>query len=83
VEEALVAGVNALRHDAGPAAVERVLDLADLLELLGRHVPWEAQTVFHRIHATAAPAHAAALSAVAWRFGFAEVSGLPAGTPTV
>ena len=82
-EEALVAGVNALRHDAAPPAVERVLDLADLLELLGRNVPWEAQTVFHRIRATAAPAHAAALTAVAWRFGFAGASGLPAGTPTV
>jgi len=70
-EEALVAGVKALHHDAGPPAVERVLDLADLLELLGRHVPWEAQTVFHRIRATAAPAHTAALASVAWRLGFA------------
>jgi len=70
-EEALVAGVHALHRDAGRPAVERVLDLADLLELLGRHVPWEAQTVFHRIRATAAPAHAATLDPVAWRFGFA------------
>jgi hypothetical protein len=71
VEEALVGGVRALERDAGPAAVERVLALAELLELLGRHVPWQAQTVFHQVRAASRPAHAAALDAVAWRLGFA------------
>ncbi|HXV90365.1 MAG TPA: DUF3536 domain-containing protein [Gemmatimonadales bacterium] len=70
-KDALVAAVHALRRDTSPPAVERVLDLSDLLELLGGHIPWEAQTVFHRIRATAAPAPAAALAAVAWRLGFA------------
>ena len=70
-EDALVASVHALRHDASRPAMERVLELADLIELLGRTVPWEAQTAFHRIRATAQPAHAAALEPLAWRLGFA------------
>jgi hypothetical protein len=70
-EDALVASVRALRHDATRPAVERVLGLADLIELLGRTVPWEAQTAFHRIRATAQPAHAAALGPLTWRLGFA------------
>ena len=70
-EDALVAAVRGLAHDSGADAVGRVLGLADLLELLGRHVPWEAQTMFHRVRAAAGPARAAALSAVAARLGFA------------
>jgi hypothetical protein len=71
-EQALERAVAALEHDQSPAALAAVVDLADLLELQGRTVPFDAQTTFYRIRVAAPPPVAAALSPVAWRLGFAE-----------
>jgi hypothetical protein len=49
---------------------ERVMGLADLVELLDEGPPFDAQTVFYRIREVAGPAQAQALEPVARRLGF-------------
>ncbi len=70
VARALVRAVGALARDPSAAAVATVIDLADVLELYGRTVPFDAQTGFARIRATASPPVAEALAPVAARLGF-------------
>jgi hypothetical protein len=67
---ALVTAVEMLERDESAAASARVLDLADLLSLLGRSIPFDAQTRFYRIWSAARPDRAAALATLAWRLGF-------------
>ncbi|MBI1966901.1 MAG: DUF3536 domain-containing protein [Gemmatimonadetes bacterium] len=66
----LVGAVAALAHDDADSAITRVLDLADLLELLGLTVPFDVQTAFDRVRSAAAPGRARALEPVAVRLGF-------------
>jgi hypothetical protein len=68
---ALVRAVRSLGQDASTGAVAAVLDLADLLALYGLHIPFDAQTAFHRIRAAASPGLAESLAPVASRLGFA------------
>jgi len=70
VAGALVRAVGALGRDSSAAAVATVIDLADVLELYGRTVPFDVQTAFARIRATASPPVAGALAPVAARLGF-------------
>jgi hypothetical protein len=49
-----------------------VCDLADLLELLEQHIPFDAQTTYARLRADAGPEAAAALAVVGRRLGFAR-----------
>jgi hypothetical protein len=69
---ALVEAVSRLEDDQSPAALTAVGDLADLLELEGLTVPFDAQTAFYRIRSAIAPNAAAQLAPVARRLGFAE-----------
>ena len=55
-------------------AMRAVLDLLDLLELLGRPVPFDAQTAFARARAALPAREAARLAPVAERLGFAAGS---------
>lgn len=68
---ALERAVLALERDRSPRAVAAVLDLADLLDLEGLHIPFDVQTAFYRIRAAAPPA-GAALAPLSRRLGFAE-----------
>jgi hypothetical protein len=70
VARALVRAVSALGRDHSAAAVAAVIDLADVLELYGRTVPFDAQTTFARIRTTASPQVTSALTPVAARLGF-------------
>jgi alpha-amylase/alpha-mannosidase (GH57 family) len=63
--QALLRAVSALEHDQSAAAADAVCDLADLLQLLNLHIPFDVQTAFYRIRANAP-------REVAWRLGFAE-----------
>lgn len=63
--------VQALGDGDPREQAERILGLADLLELLGEPVPFDAQTRFHRIRQRAGPAQSAVLDPVARRLGFA------------
>jgi hypothetical protein len=49
----------------------QVVGLADLLELLGEALPFDAQTAFYRIREGADPVRARALAPIARRLGFA------------
>jgi hypothetical protein len=69
VETALRHAIADLRRD-GSEAETRVAALADLLELLGHPVPFEAQTDFYRVRSDVPPERRAALQAVARRLGF-------------
>jgi alpha-amylase/alpha-mannosidase (GH57 family) len=64
--------VVALEHDQSPGAIAAVSDLADLLQLEGSHIPFDAQTAFYWIRAGSAPEQVARLGPVAWRLGFTE-----------
>ncbi|HXV86870.1 MAG TPA: hypothetical protein VD793_09235, partial [Gemmatimonadales bacterium] len=70
VERALVDAIRALPH-GGPSHGERVAALADLLELLGHPVPYDAQTALYRVRATLPQDQAAALEPLARRLGLA------------
>ena len=63
--------VGALLDGDAKAQAERIMGLADLVELLGEPVPFDAQTAFHRIRPRAGAAQAQVLQAVARRLGFA------------
>jgi hypothetical protein len=52
-------------------SMRAVLDLLDLLDLLGRPVPFDAQTAFARARAAMPAGEAAGLAPVAERLGFA------------
>ncbi|HJQ66187.1 MAG TPA: DUF3536 domain-containing protein [Gemmatimonadales bacterium] len=69
---ALVRVVESLDSDHSAEAIAAVIDLADVLELYGRHVPFDAQTAFARIRAVGSPHAVAALTPVATRLGFAS-----------
>jgi hypothetical protein len=71
VRRILIHAVTDLERDDSAGAATRVLELADLLDLLDWHVPFDVQTAFHRVWTTASPERAAALAEVAWRLGFA------------
>ncbi|HXY68286.1 MAG TPA: DUF3536 domain-containing protein [Gemmatimonadales bacterium] len=66
----LLARVEALASDRSAAAVGAVLDLLDLLALLGRDPSFEVQTAFDRVRVGLPPAEARGLDALAPRFGF-------------
>jgi hypothetical protein len=63
--KALLRAVSALEHDQSVAATGVVYDLADLLQLLNLHIPFDVQTEFYRIRAKVP-------REVARRLGFAE-----------
>ena len=67
---ALVDAVTDLGRDHSAKAIAHVLDLADLLELMGRDIPFDAQTAFQPLRDAAGPERAA-LEEVAFRLGFA------------
>jgi hypothetical protein len=69
---ALVRAVRSLASDQSAAAITAVLDLADLLAREGLQIPFDAQTAFGRIRATATPRVAQSLAAVANRLGFTQ-----------
>lgn len=69
---ALTRAVAALARDRSAKAIAAVCDLADLLELLEQHIPFDAQTTFARLRADAGPGAAAALAVVGHRLGFAR-----------
>jgi alpha-amylase/alpha-mannosidase (GH57 family) len=71
VTGALMQAISALAGSAPPEQAGRVEGLADLLELLGHPVPFDAQTSFGRIRGQAGPARAAALTPIGRRLGFA------------
>lgn len=68
---ALTRAVAALARDRSAKAVAAVFDLADLLDLLEQHIPFDAQTTYARLRADAGPGAAAALAPVGRRLGFA------------
>jgi alpha-amylase/alpha-mannosidase (GH57 family) len=67
---ALGRAVRALAGDHSAEAIATVLDLADLLELFGLQVPFDAQTAFNRIRGAASPREIESLAPVAARLGF-------------
>ncbi len=69
-ERGLVWRLNLLPRDPTDSA-PAVLDLLDLLELLGRAVPFDAQTAFYRARGAMRPDRAQKLAAIAERLGFA------------
>jgi len=71
VAQVLVEAVSALANGNQAGQVERVGGLADLLELLGEGVPFDAQTRFARIRQQVGTERAAALAPVGRRLGFA------------
>jgi hypothetical protein len=71
VRRILIHAVTDLGRDDSTGAATRVLELADLLDLLDWTVPFDVQTAFQRVRTAASPERAAALAEVAWRLGFA------------
>jgi hypothetical protein len=71
VRRILIHAVTDLERDDSTGAATRVLELADLLDLLDWTVPFDVQTAFQRVRSAASPERAAALAEVAWRLGFA------------
>ena len=71
VRRILIHAVTDLGRDDSAGAATRVLELADLLDLLDWHVPFDVQTAFQRVRTAASPERVAALAEVAWRLGFA------------
>ena len=69
---ALIHAVEGLARRRSARTIAAVYDLLDLLELLGSHIPFDAQTAFARVRAAAGPGAAAALAPVGHRLGFAE-----------
>ncbi|HTT66924.1 MAG TPA: DUF3536 domain-containing protein [Gemmatimonadales bacterium] len=69
-ELGLRARVEALAADRSAAAVGAVLDLVDLLGLLGRDPAFEVQTAFARVREGLAAAEARGLDPLAARLGF-------------
>jgi hypothetical protein len=71
VERGLMARVEPLARDQSDAARETLLDWLDLMELLGRGIPFDAQTAFDRVRGSLPAANAQRLASVAVRLGFA------------
>ncbi len=69
-ERSLVARVAALAADRSDAACAAALDLLDVLELAGRTVPFDAQTLFHEVRAGLPEAEARRLAPLGERLGF-------------
>jgi alpha-amylase/alpha-mannosidase (GH57 family) len=69
---ALLRATAALEQDRAPRAMAAVSDLADLLDLLGGHIPFDVQTTFYRIRAALPAERVADLAPVAARLGFTE-----------
>ena len=70
--QALERAVSALVADQSLAARETMIDLADLVELTGAAVPFDAQTELHRVRLSLSPELARRLEPAAWRLGFAK-----------
>jgi hypothetical protein len=70
-ERALLRALRALATEGSPAAAQAVSDLLDLFALRGWPVPFDAQTAFWRWRVSLPDADAAAMPALASRFGFA------------
>jgi alpha-amylase/alpha-mannosidase (GH57 family) len=68
----LVRAVAALEHDHSAGAAAAVAALAERVQRDGGPIPFDAQTIFYRIRAAAAPERAALLAPLAWRLGFAD-----------
>ncbi|MBI3081549.1 MAG: DUF3536 domain-containing protein [Gemmatimonadetes bacterium] len=68
---ALVQAVAELADGERAGGAESVFGLADLLELLGEGVPFDAQTLFARVRNRVGPERAVALAPVGRRLGFA------------
>jgi hypothetical protein len=62
--------VQRLALDASPAALARVLGLADLAESAGAGVPHDAQTMLARVRGAVKLDTRERLAPVAWRLGF-------------
>ena len=71
VAGAVVQAVAALADGERAGEAERVFGLADLLELMGDSVPFDAQTRFARVRDQVDPGRAAALAPIGRRLGFA------------
>ena len=73
LDRAVVDAIAALASDRSESLMTRVIALLDLLELDGRHVPFDAQTRFYDAFIAADPATQSdpILSAIAHRLGFA------------
>ncbi|MGH7614929.1 MAG: DUF3536 domain-containing protein [Gemmatimonadales bacterium] len=71
VRRILIHAVTDLGRDDSAGAATRVLELADLLDLLDWTVPFDVQTAFQRVSTAASPERVTALADVAWRLGFA------------
>jgi hypothetical protein len=69
-DHGLLARVEALAADRSETAIGKVLDLLDLLGLLGRNPTFEVQTAFGRVRDGLPGAEARGLDAVAARLGF-------------
>jgi hypothetical protein len=72
IRMALVRSVAVLERDRSSSALARALDLATLYENLGRYAPFEAQTLFYRVWASAPAAEAEALAPLARTLGFVD-----------
>jgi alpha-amylase/alpha-mannosidase (GH57 family) len=70
--QALVEALSRLERDQSAAALEAVSDLADLLELWGLTIPFDAQTEFYRLQNSVTRDVAARFAPVARRLGFAD-----------
>jgi hypothetical protein len=68
--QALLESITALAQGDGAGDAVRVNGLADLLEVLGESVPFDAQTLFARVRDQAGPARARGLASVGRRLGF-------------
>jgi hypothetical protein len=70
--QALEHAVRGLAADQSLAAVEALIDLADLVELTGAAVPFDAQTELYRVRLSLSAELAGRLDPAAWRLGFAK-----------
>ena len=68
--EALTRAVASLREDVSPETIARVIELIDLVVLLGRDLPFNAQTRFYEVWERSPAEQQQALLPVATRLGF-------------
>jgi hypothetical protein len=73
IDAELVTAIGALGHDQTESPTNRVLALLELLELEGRHIPFDAQTRFHDafLGASRPTSLTHQLATIASRLGFA------------
>ncbi|HUL49956.1 MAG TPA: DUF3536 domain-containing protein [Gemmatimonadales bacterium] len=73
--QALDGAVSALAADQSLAAIAAVIDLADLLELQGKSVPFDAQTRLYEVRSSLGAERGARLDPALARLGFAKPRG--------